>query len=283
MISIDMLELILGLSVGFGTGWICYRGRQIRRRQQAEEEIRSLKASLNTLQIEIARLSERNRMVEENHQSLQSELAQERQFNLSLHAELSRERTSRNHLEKRIEHQKTDLQELQHRLTHEFKTLVEEVLEQKSQTLTDLNQSNLHVLLQPISEKLQDFKQKIEEQHYRETRELIVLHNKLANLESGRWNRQNGTTGSAPIPLPIAVETAEADAEGYIQYSPEAQAEEQHVPGTAIVSRESLPVECGGSHTFTPKQQSEIDNFFKRIVSKGGRKKAGPDDSEGEE
>jgi hypothetical protein len=211
--------------------------------------------------------------LEENHQTVQSELAQERQFNLSLHAELSRERASRNHLEKRIEHQRGDLQELQQRLTLEFKTLVEQVLEQKSQTLTDLNQSNLHLLLQPISEKLQDFKQKVEEQHFRETRELIVLHNKLANLESGRWPRPNGTVnGSVPV---ASHEQEEALANGYIEYSPDAESAEalaEHAHSPRTVLRQDLPVECGGSHTFTPKQQGEIENFFKRTVGRSQRK-----------
>ncbi len=161
----DLLCLIVGLIVGFGTGWFSYRGRLIAKRELAEEEHMALEKHSNALQIEQATISERNRMVEEQCQMLQSELAQERQFNISLHAELSRERTSRNHVEQKLEHQKNDLLEIQEKLTHELKGLVEQVLEEKSQSLTDLNRSSLNVLLQPISEKLQDFKQKLEEQH----------------------------------------------------------------------------------------------------------------------
>lgn len=280
MIGIDMLCVVLGLAVGFGTGWICYRGRELSRRRFAEEEVRSLKSSQSALQIELARISERNRLLEENHQGLQNELTQERQFNISLHAELSRERTNRNHLEKRVDQQKGDLHGLQQHLTHDLKTLVEQVFQEKSQTFTEISQSNLHLLLEPISEKLQEFKQRLEEQHDRETHELIVLHNKLANLESGRRNTRNGINGAQQL-----ADSVEVDAEEYAEYSPEtAEAAEPTASSNGIhPSSRELPVECGGSHTFTPKQQVEIDNFFKRTVGKATRKKTDDQETDSEE
>ena len=275
----DVLCLILGLVVGFGTGWFSYRGRQIAGRELAEAERAALEKKLNAAQIEQAKVSERNRMVEEHYQALQSELAQERQFNISLHAELSRERTSRNHLEQKIDHQKNDFLQLQDRMTQELKGLVEEALEEKTQSITDLNKSSLNVLLQPISEKLQDFKQKLEEQNYRETRELIVLHNKLANLESGRWPHQNG----APVPSPIAEGSAPAEAppalepdEPLIQYIPPSL---ESIPPADVetpfvqVARPEELIESDGFHTFSPKQQVEIDNFLKRTIGRAKGKK----------
>lgn len=274
----DLLCLALGLVVGFGTGWFSYRGRQITRRELAEEERTVLEKQSTALQIEHAKLSERSRMVEEQYQILQNELAQERQFNISLHAELSRERTNRNHIEQKLEHQKNDLVHLQDRLTHELKGLIEQVLEEKSQSLTDLNKSSLNVLLQPISEKLQDFKQKLEEQHYRETRELIVLHNKLANLESGRWSHQNGSPPASTVanpPPPSDATEVEAEDE-VIQYIPpaleSAAPTEMEIPDAAPAGSETL-LENDGFHTFSPKQQVEIDNFLKRTIGRAQRKK----------
>lgn len=274
----DLLCLALGLVVGFGTGWFSYRGRQITSRELAEEERADLEKQSTALQIEHAKLSERSRMVEEQYQILQNELAQERQFNISLHAELSRERTNRNHIEQKFEHQKNDLAHLQDRLTHELKGLIEQVLEEKSQSLTDLNKSSLSVLLQPISEKLQDFKQKLEEQHYRETRELIVLHNKLANLESGRWSHQNGSPpASTAVDPPPPSDAAEVEAEDdVIQYIPpaleSAAPTETKTADAAPAGSETL-LENDGFHTFSPKQQVEIDNFLKRTIGRAQRKK----------
>jgi hypothetical protein len=285
--GVDVLCLLLGLGVGFGTGWFAYRGRQTALQRLSEEEKRALEANQNALQIELAKLAERNRILDDQRQTLQGDLAQERQFNISLHAELSRERASRSHLEQKLEHQKTDLSQFQNRLSQEFKNLVQQVLEEKSQTLTDVNKANLNLLLQPISEKLQDFKQKIEEQHYRETRELIVLHNKLANLEAGRWRQSNGAPVTAPasnIVFPLATAPVIADQS---EASPPENAKNAVAAPTAMpepeesrsVSSPNGPPELLRDDEtfqgFSPKQQVEIDNFLKRTLGRLQKKKPG--------
>lgn len=282
----DVLCLVLGLGVGFGTGWLAHMGKQAMLRRIKEEEQHGLEMNHNALQIEFAKFAERNRILDDQRQTLQSELAQERQFNISLHAELSRERASRSHLEQKLEHQKTDLSQFQNRLSQEFKTVVQQVLEEKSQTLSDLNKSNLNLLLQPISDKLQDFKQKIEEQHYRETRELIVLHNKLANLESGRWRQSNGAPTAVPassvvLPAPsppAATEPPSAMPQtGQAEDTPAAEVldseEGRNVlsPGTT----QDNAAEDDAFQGFSPKQQVEIDNFLKRTLGRAQRKKTG--------
>jgi hypothetical protein len=282
--TLDLLcSMVLGLLVGFGTGWFSYKGRQAAKRELAEADAASLREHFNTLhsnlQIEQAKSSERNLMLEGHQQVLQNELTQERQFNISMHAELSRERANRNNLEQKIEHQKSDMLQLQQRLSQEFKGLVQQVLEEKSQTLTDLNKANLNLLLQPISEKLQDFKQKIEEQHYRETRELIVLHNKLANLESGRWSQNNpvSTAPSHSTAVTHAAESSLAGSEPFIEYLPPSH-ESATPPDTEVpmikVAKPDIAFEGDGYHSFSPKQQVEIDNFLKRTLGRAQRKKS---------
>ena len=255
-------------------------------RRTAEEERRALELNQSALQIEFAKIAERNRILDDQRQTLQSELAQERQFNISLHAELSRERGSRSHLEQKLEHQKTDLSQFQNRLSQEFKTVVQQVLEEKSQTLNDLNKSNLNLLLQPISDKLQDFKQKIEEQHYRETREMIVLHNKLANLESGRWRQSNGAPSSASptnvvFPSPssptLTAQPAIPPHEDNTIAAPTQDVAEGEESGSAVASHVA-PVNAPDSdafQSFSPKQEVEIDNFLKRTLGRLQKKKPG--------
>ncbi|MBM3836621.1 MAG: hypothetical protein FJ398_01455 [Verrucomicrobia bacterium] len=285
--GVDILCLLLGLGVGFGTGWLAHRGRQASLLRLAEEEKRALEANQNAIQIELAKFAERNRILDDQRQTLQGELAQERQFNISLHAELSRERASRSHLEQKLEHQKTDLSQFQNRLSQEFKNVVQQVLEEKSQTLSDLNKTNLNLLLQPISEKLQDFKQKIEEQHYRETRELIVLHNKLANLESGRWRQSNGAPVTAPpanivfppANVPAVADQPEASPPPFEKEVADAPADAPEPEETRNVTPQERPPEhLRDDETFqgfSPKQQVEIDNFLKRTLGRLQKKKPG--------
>lgn len=278
--NFDFLFLGLGLVIGFGTGWLCYRGRQITGRELAEEQCGSLEKEITSLQIQNAKTSERTRLLEENLQNSQAELAQERQFNISLHAELSRERTSRNHLDQKLEQQKHDLLQLQQRLSHEIRLLMQQVIEEKSQTLSDLNRTNLNSLIQPISEKLQEFKQKIEEQHYRETRELIVLHNKLDHLESNRRPHSNGSgpsssSKSAEPPADDASEQESSDTGEVLQYIPPAL-ETAETPNGSIEVAPAVPEEhhdLEEVRPFTPKQQVEIDNFLKRTLGRSQKKK----------
>lgn len=289
--NLDLLFLGVGLIIGFGTGWFCYRGRQVTRRELAEEQSAALEKEITALQIQNAKVSERIRLLEEALQNSQAELAQERQFNISLHAELSRERAGRNHLDQKLEQQKHDFLQLQQRLSHEIRVLMQQVIEEKSQTLSDLNRSNLNSLLQPITEKLQEFKQKIEEQHYRETRELIVLHNKLDHLESNRWPHSNGSSPHAATKSNSnPVDPESEDANEVLQYIPPAlepaatpngmmeesqsKSEEHLDPGLTVP--EPLPDEHPEGEEirpFTPKQQVEIDNFLKRTLGRAQRKK----------
>lgn len=274
----------MGLGIGFGAGWLSYRGRQSVLRRDLEEERINQERGFNALQIELAKTSERNRIVEDQRQTLHSELAQERQFNISLHAELSRERASRNHLEQKIEQQKADFSKFQETLGNEFRSVVQQVLEEKSRTLSDLNKSNLNVLLQPISEKLQDFKQKIEEQHYRETKELIVLHNKLSNLEAGRSRPGNGTPAIPTAPSIIRSTSQAVPSQDQAVAFPEAEVEmtepANELPASnglhedAVQNDEAEKSDDSDAfQSFSPKQEVEIDNFLKRTLGRAQRKK----------
>lgn len=278
--NLDLLFLGLGLVIGFGTGWFCYRGRQVTRRELAEEQCAALEKDLTALQIQNAKASERIRLLEENLQNTHGELAQERQFNISLHSELSRERAGRNHLDQKLEQQKHDLLQLQQRLSHEIRLLMQQVIEEKSQTLSDLNRTSLNSLIQPITEKLQEFKQKIEEQHYRETRELIVLHNKLDHLESNRWPHSNGSgphvaPQNTPAPSSNASDETGNESDEVLQYIPPAL--ESAETSNGVVDEAPPTVvehpEVDEIRPFTPKQQDEIENFLKRTLGRAQRKK----------
>lgn len=285
----DLLFLGLGSVIGFGTGWLCYRGRLTARCELLEDQIAAAEKLTASVQIENAKASERLRLLEESLQHAHAELAQERQFNISLHAELSRERTSRNHLDQKLEHQKSELLQLQQRLSHEIRLLVQQVLEEKSQSLSDLNTHSLNTIIQPISQKLQEFKQKVEEQHYRETRELIVLHNKIDHLEASRRPHSNGATahltahvngsnpetasddnGSQYIPPalePAAAITATPATNGPAQetHNGEPDPAPEQPPADQIHTIEEI-------RPFLPKQQVEIDNFMKRTIGRAQRK-----------
>lgn len=280
--NFDFLCLAVGLAVGFTAGWLSYRGRQSVRRQIAEEARTALEQDFNSLRIELAKSSERNHLLEETIEALQGELGQERQFNISLHAELSRERTSHNHLEQKLEHQKSDLLKLQQRLSEEFKDLVQQVLEEKSTTLSDINAASLTSLLEPITKNILNFKRTLEDQQSRETQELLLLHNKLSNLESKSCSHSNGAKPTPPPtveePLQDPRNSLEEDPEsGFVELTPELLKSDFFEEEWASFNPETPApnlAEHNDVHSFSTKQQVEIDNFFKRTIGRAQKKRA---------
>ena len=274
---LDIVFLILGLAFGFGSGWISCRARLRLSREMAEEECLALRRQIEALRIDHAKLSERLTLAEERHRAEAEEYTQERQFNVSLHAELSRERTTRVHLETKLEQQKHEFLQLQERLSRDFSNLVRQTLDEKSSTLTDENKAKLAPLIQPILDQIREFQQTSEQQHNRETHELLVLHNKLANLEAKRWPEPNGSGL-------IRKAEVQEDSNGTPSLGPNDLIEFVNVPLESAFAQmpdngESGPAGTDLSkkgesfHPFTLKQEVEIDNFLKRTIHRVGRKK----------
>jgi hypothetical protein len=281
--SVDLLCLILGLAIGFATGWFALLLRNRIHRTVPEEQFLGVKGKFHglqiefdALQIELAKANERAALRENTLETAKRDLAQERQFNLSMHAELSRERTSRSFLEQNLEQQKAGLIQLQQRLSQDIVNLTREVLEEKSKSLDQMSQTHLHHLLQPISVKLQEFKEKIEEQHDRETRELIILHNKLANLaESRRLNSEGHPSPTSPLLngiLPRVTAPVSELKEGPAAPPESADPEESERSVVNGAHPEKL-IDHQGFENFFRKQQVELDNFLKRTLGRARRKK----------
>lgn len=277
---LDFMLLVCGLAIGFGAGWISYRSRSRINREAAAEEIKVLRRELESMRIDYAKLSERLALAEEQYKTDSEEFAQERQFNISLHAELSRERTTRVHLEGKLEQQKNEMLQLQERLSRDFSNLVRQTLDEQNSILTDENKLKLAPLIQPIIDQLKEFQQASELQHNRETHELLVLHNKLANLEAKRWpetissgirkeeEHQNGNAAPTLGPNDL-IEFVNVPLESAFAQIPE-NGESAHENESAMEDPAKKPESF---HPFTPKQEVEINNFLKRTIHRGGRRK----------
>jgi len=67
-------------------------------------------------------------------------------------------------------------------LTDQFKTLANEILEEKSKRFTEQNQSNLGVLLDPLKLKITEFQTKIEDNYVKEGRDRTALGEQVRQL-----------------------------------------------------------------------------------------------------
>lgn len=73
-------------------------------------------------------------------------------------------------------------------LTDEFQNLANTILEDKARRFTEQNQENLGQLLNPFKERLNEFKNKVEEIHYQDTQQQAALKAELTQLKE--LNRQ---------------------------------------------------------------------------------------------
>jgi DNA recombination protein RmuC len=74
------------------------------------------------------------------------------------------------------------LQEAKESLANQFKTLANDILEEKSKRFTEQNQLNLGHLLEPLREKINDFQGKVEEVYIKEGKERVALAEQVRQL-----------------------------------------------------------------------------------------------------
>ncbi|SDL29925.1 DNA recombination protein RmuC [Maridesulfovibrio ferrireducens] len=74
------------------------------------------------------------------------------------------------------------LTEAKEELSNQFKTLANEILEEKSKKFTEQNQTNLTQLLTPLKTKLGDFQGKVEEVYFQESKDRSALSEQVKQL-----------------------------------------------------------------------------------------------------
>ena len=141
--------------------------------------------------------------------SITAELKAERDTLIALRTEYQAEKTQREQAESRANTLTTEWAEMNTRLaaerrqseeklallleakealTNQFKTLANEILEEKSKRFTEQNQTNIGLLLNPLKERITEFKTKVEEIHTKDTEQQATLKAELTQLKD--LNRQ---------------------------------------------------------------------------------------------
>jgi DNA recombination protein RmuC len=68
-------------------------------------------------------------------------------------------------------------------LSNQFKSLANDILEEKSKRFTEQNQTNIGQLLNPLKDRMMEFKAKVEEIHTKDTEQQAMLKAELAQLK----------------------------------------------------------------------------------------------------
>jgi len=158
------VALVVGLFVGAGTIWLILRALTIRLTEQltaSEQNVKRLTSEHDALSIL------RNQLTIEK-QELSTEIVK-----LATTLDLERSQT-----EEKLEFQKNAEEQLSNR----FKTLANEILDDKSRKFTDQNKINLDQLLEPLKVKITEFQGKIQEVYMQEGKDRSALSEQVKQL-----------------------------------------------------------------------------------------------------
>ena len=114
----------------------------------------------------------------------------ESQLRARLEAELEAERRQ---AAEKIALLQSSTQEAKDALSNQFKNLANEILEEKSRRFALQNQENLDVLLKPLSEKLGEFRQQVNDTYQNEARERFALKQEIERLAGLNLQMSNDT------------------------------------------------------------------------------------------
>lgn len=209
--SISNLAMVLvGLLLGSFVTWFVLRGRRElasgEGRAEGEAERRVLAEQLRALTRDGEELRARLANVDVRAQSLQSELSErvregaqlaERAARLhQVEAALLTAQREHSQLTVRIAELSTTLDqernqsqeklglinEAREQLSHQFKSLANEILEEKSKKFAEQNQVNLGHLLNPLQERIKSFQSKVEEVYVNESKDRSALAEQVKML-----------------------------------------------------------------------------------------------------
>jgi DNA recombination protein RmuC len=173
------ISLLVGLLVGAGAMWLVLRERITSAEVHAKGES----------QIEIARLGERLTASQEDTKRLTIEKENLAALRDQLNAEQQRLSNQVAELTSNLESERTQnvekielLKNAEEQLSNRFKTLASEILEEKSKRFTELNQTNLKDLLDPLKVKITEFQGQVNDVYVKEGKDRSALAEQVKQL-----------------------------------------------------------------------------------------------------
>ena len=160
----DVLIFVGGIVVGALVAWLFANARHQARKGISVREVESRYISKELY-------SDAKRELYEHHQKI---------------LQLSNRTAAQDQLiagyQEKLQNQKEELNTLQDKFRIEFKNLANELLEEKSRKFTALNEEKMGLMLNPLKEKIADFRARLEETYSQEIRERSSLKKEIEQL-----------------------------------------------------------------------------------------------------
>jgi DNA recombination protein RmuC len=176
----EILFLIVGLIAGAFIGWLIGKNKMAQMVGRDE---------LDARQQDIARLTAEKATLAEKAESANAQLNEAKTLfdsaqkdALQLTAENSRLANQLQNLEQKLNEQKQEVEVLQQRLAKEFENLANRIFEEKSEKFVRQNRDSLDIVLNPLKEKMDEFKKKVEDTHMENSKEQSRLAEQIRGL-----------------------------------------------------------------------------------------------------
>jgi DNA recombination protein RmuC len=164
--------LFAGLLVGAGAIWLILRERISSAGEKARVEG----------QVEMARLNERLVATQNDIERLTNENGRLNGLRDQIAAELQIQNTKVAELTAILEAERSKTVENLQLLKSEFKTLANDILEDKSKRFTQQNQTNLNQLLEPLKDKIKEFQGQVHDVYVKEGKDRSALAEQVKQL-----------------------------------------------------------------------------------------------------
>ena len=188
--NIDSFAIVVfasGIALGAVLVWFMLRGGVSAAREQGRLELAVDLATANERASRIPVLEEKIRTLES-----EIELARQHAVDLreqansqigALNTELAQVKTLFDAEASKAKENLAILTEAKEALSNQFKSLANDILEEKSKRFTEQNQTNIGQLLNPLKDRIAEFKTKVEEIHTHDTAQQATLKAELAQLK----------------------------------------------------------------------------------------------------
>ena len=166
------MEILLvgtGVIVGAVAGWLIANVRMARGAQE----------SASLLLIE----QEKNKSLLLQLSETKAFLEKERSKVLELTNNLAAAEADFRNLEEKLAEQKKEVDVLGEKFTHQFRSLANDIFEEKTKKFAEQSRSNIFDLLKPLGERIQEFEKKVEETHKDNISRNSALREQLENLQ----------------------------------------------------------------------------------------------------
>ncbi|MCC2599597.1 DNA recombination protein RmuC [Sphingobacterium sp. FBM7-1] len=151
--------------------------------QKAPKHVhRQIEAEKNTAVIELAKVQERERLLEQAKVELEQALDRERRERSAVERTLESTHAYLQAQQEKYQVQQEEIKQLRKQFYLEFQQMANTILEEKTQKFTAVNQQHLDQLLTPLKEKIKTFEEKVDRTYQQEAAERNVLKGVVEQL-----------------------------------------------------------------------------------------------------